>query len=118
MALFDWFKKRPATVSEVLFKESSGGHGLTSDIASTIDGYIEMHGFDDFESDGLNLIVTDQNGVSISASDRFVQGNILVSVPLNELGLTRTGIEAGGGVRHRVVDMAAYAVMRRISQAK
>jgi hypothetical protein len=89
---------------------------MASQIASTIDSYIDTAGFKDFETDAhrMFLIVTDEDAISISASERFARGNVLVSVPLKELGISRRAIEEGGPLRHTAVHVAAQEVMQRL----
>jgi hypothetical protein len=59
MGLFDWLKTE--TRSEERHRPSP--YEMASRIASTIDGYIDMAGFKDFEAeaDGMFLIVTDED---------------------------------------------------------
>ena len=87
---------------------------LVSKIASTIDAFITMEGIEEFKSDRLKLTVNDEYRVSISASPLSV-GNVLISMPLNELGLDSPPIsdqvEAGGMGRHMAVDLAAHGVI-------
>jgi hypothetical protein len=112
MGLFDWLKTE--TCAEE--RRCLSPYELASQIASTIDGYIDTAGLKDFEAeaDGMFLIVTDEDAVSISASEQFARGNVLVSVPLRELLISRTAIEEGGPFRHMAVDVAAQDVMRRL----
>jgi hypothetical protein len=110
MALFDWLKKRPSSDPK---QEHESDYELASRVASALDSYIDMEGLQNFESDELTLFVTDSS-IAISASAQAIRQKILIAIPLHQIKLNRIAIEAGGPLRHRVVDMAAYDIVRQI----
>jgi hypothetical protein len=105
MGLFDWFKTRP---------QPSSNYKLASRIASAIDTFIDTEGAAKFDSDQLCLVVHSDYRISISG--RRQMENILVSVPLKELGLNSFSVHAGAPIRHMAVDNAALLVMRRLEK--
>jgi len=108
---FNWFKKKPAPVAKQAGKSN---YELTSRIASTLDAYIDLEGLKSFEADtGLILFVTDSSA-DVSTSPRAIRGEIRIAIPLHQIELNRFGVEAGGLLRHRALDMAAIDIFRRM----
>ena len=107
--MFDWLKRKPKRPSDF---------ELTSRIASTIDGFIDLEGFSEFESDRLSIVIENDFRESIVAgayAKRFSPNAILV-VPFNQLGLDTWAVQKGGPLRHRAVDTAARVVVNRLTE--
>lgn len=108
---FNWFKKKPEPPAK---QEGDSSYELASRIASTLDAFIDVEGLKHFETNtGLTLFVTD-SAITISASPAAVTAKIRIAIPLHQIEVNRFGVEAGGLLRHRAVDMAAIDIFRRI----
>ena len=84
---------------------------MAAKVASLIDGFIELHGWEEFSKRGLSVIIATDYKAAIS-DGRFTP-NPLVTVPLNELLLDlSSGMD--GMMRHVAIDLAARTVVDRL----
>src|SRR5437763_17156339 len=99
--MFSWFQRKPKRPSNYI---------LGSQIASAIDGFLEVGTDADLSSPRLHVVIDRESNVSIS-EPRHVK-DILVAVPLRQLSLS--ALPAHADARHLAVDIAAHEVLRRL----
>ncbi|HKV53557.1 MAG TPA: hypothetical protein VJN94_02850 [Candidatus Binataceae bacterium] len=117
MPLVNWFRKRREAPRDRLQRPS--GYELASSIASTLDGFIEVDGLQNFQSgDDLALIVAEDYEVLITRmpSPSMRGRAILFAIPLSEIEISPIHVQLGGAARHEAVDAAAIRVMQRFNE--